>query len=249
MGLSLLVGALVTSFAGDPVTGVVAGVGAGGVAALRMDADHSVRDRVVAVLAASAYTLALVHTVGGLALLPAPIFPFTAIGIADHLSERPPAAPPVELTASSAVSGACRRVLQRAAAPSVRRWAGRGHDAGPPPGGEQAGASSVLDRTTPASQRAVLGDAPLGGEVDVDDAEPLRIALGPLEVVEQRPHEEAAQVDAGGDGVVPGPQVGVEEGDAVGVADPPVVVHPVGERATVLVDVERGEGRSRRSGG
>jgi hypothetical protein len=88
MGLSLLVGVLVTSFFGDPVTGVVAGVGAGGVAALRMDADHSVRDRVIAVLAASAYTLALVHTVGGLALLPAPIFPFTAIGIADHLSER-----------------------------------------------------------------------------------------------------------------------------------------------------------------
>jgi hypothetical protein len=88
MGLSLLVGVLVTSFAGDPVTGVVAGVGTGGVAALRMDADHSVRDRALAVLAVSAYTLALVHTVGGLALLPAPIFPFTAIGIADHLSER-----------------------------------------------------------------------------------------------------------------------------------------------------------------
>lgn len=88
MGLSLLVGVLVSSFAGDPVTGVVAGVGAGGVAALRMDVDHRVRDRALAVLAASVYTLALVHTVGGLALLPAPIFPFTALGVADHLSER-----------------------------------------------------------------------------------------------------------------------------------------------------------------
>jgi hypothetical protein len=29
-----------------------------------------------------------VRTVGAAALLPAPIFPFTGIGVADHLSER-----------------------------------------------------------------------------------------------------------------------------------------------------------------
>jgi hypothetical protein len=34
------------------------------------------------------YTFVLVRMAGGLALLPAPIFPFTAIGIADHLAER-----------------------------------------------------------------------------------------------------------------------------------------------------------------
>ncbi len=88
MGLSLLVGVMVWSFAGDPVTAVVAGVGAGGIPALRMDDHHTVRARAVAVLAASAYTLLLVYMVGGLALLPAPVFPFTSLGIADHLAER-----------------------------------------------------------------------------------------------------------------------------------------------------------------
>lgn len=88
MILSLLVGVMVTGFVGDPVTGMVAGVGAGGVAALRRDADDELRPRVVAVIIASLYTLVLVYTAGGIALLPAPIFPFTAIGIADHLSER-----------------------------------------------------------------------------------------------------------------------------------------------------------------
>jgi hypothetical protein len=34
------------------------------------------------------YTLVLVRLAGALVLLPAPIFPLTAIGIADHLSER-----------------------------------------------------------------------------------------------------------------------------------------------------------------
>jgi hypothetical protein len=88
MGWSLFVGLMVTAIVGDPVTGVVAGVGAGGIAALRMDADHTTRARVIAVAVASVYTLLLVHTAGGIALLPAPIFPFTAIGVADHLSER-----------------------------------------------------------------------------------------------------------------------------------------------------------------
>ncbi|HEX6418920.1 MAG TPA: hypothetical protein VFZ77_10505 [Acidimicrobiales bacterium] len=88
MGLSVLVGVLVVGFVGDPVTGVVAGVGAGGVVALRRDPDDALRPRVVAVAIASAYTLALVYGAGGIVLLPAPIFPFTAIGVADHLSER-----------------------------------------------------------------------------------------------------------------------------------------------------------------
>ena len=79
MGLSLLVGILVTSLVGDPVTGVVAGVGAGGVAALRRDDDDpALRPRVLAVIVASLYALVLVQLAGGIALLPAPIFPFTA---------------------------------------------------------------------------------------------------------------------------------------------------------------------------
>ena len=87
MGLCLLVGIPVSALAGDAVTGIVAGVGAGGVAALRMDDAHSRRTRAGAVVVAALYTFVLVRTVGALALLPAPVFPFTALGLADHLSE------------------------------------------------------------------------------------------------------------------------------------------------------------------
>jgi hypothetical protein len=76
------------AIAKEPVTGVVAGMAAGGIVALRMDDDHTVRSRILAVVVASAYTAVLVLTIGGLALLPAPIFPFTALGVADHMAER-----------------------------------------------------------------------------------------------------------------------------------------------------------------
>jgi polyferredoxin len=88
MGWCLLVGIPVSALAGDAVTGIVAGVGAGGIFALRFDDAHNWRARALAVVAASVYTLVLVRTVGAFALLSAPIFPFTAIGVADHLSER-----------------------------------------------------------------------------------------------------------------------------------------------------------------
>lgn len=88
MGLALLIGIPVSALAADAVTGIVAGVGAGGIVALRADDDHNWRARAIAVAAASAYTFVLVRTLGEMALLPAPIFPFTGIGIADHLSER-----------------------------------------------------------------------------------------------------------------------------------------------------------------
>jgi hypothetical protein len=88
MGLALLVGIPVSALAQDAVTGIVAGVGAGGIAALRRDPDSTTRSRVLAVAVAALYTFVLVRVAGGLVLLPAPIFPFTAIGIADHLAER-----------------------------------------------------------------------------------------------------------------------------------------------------------------
>jgi hypothetical protein len=88
MGWSLLVGIPVSALAGDAVTGIVAGVGAGGIQALRMDDPQNWRARALGVLVASAYTFVLARVAGGLVLLPAPIFPLTAIGIADHLSER-----------------------------------------------------------------------------------------------------------------------------------------------------------------
>ena len=88
MGLCLLVGVMVSAVAADAVTGIVAGVGAGGVASLRSDVDDAWRPRAMAVLIASLYTFVLVRTAGPIALLPAPVFPFTAIGLADHLAER-----------------------------------------------------------------------------------------------------------------------------------------------------------------
>jgi hypothetical protein len=88
MGWALLVGIPASALAGDAVTGIVAGVGAGGIQALRMDYPQNWRARAWAVLVASVYTLVLVRVAGALVLLPAPIFPLTAIGIADHLSER-----------------------------------------------------------------------------------------------------------------------------------------------------------------
>jgi hypothetical protein len=87
MGLALLVGIPVSALAGDAVTGIVAGVGAGAIVALRAEAAHNWRARAVAVLAASLYTFALVHAAGAFALLAAPVLPLTGIGVADHLSE------------------------------------------------------------------------------------------------------------------------------------------------------------------
>ncbi len=88
MVLAVVVGAMVSVVAADAVTGIVAGVGAGGVVALRSDTDHNWRARAYAVAFAVVYTFVLVRMASALALLPAPIFPFTAVGIADHLSER-----------------------------------------------------------------------------------------------------------------------------------------------------------------
>jgi MFS family permease len=88
MGLTLLVGIPVSALAGDAVTGLVAGVGAGGIVALRAEDEHSWRARAYAVGVAAFYAFVLVRTAGAITLLSAPIFPFTSIGIADHLSER-----------------------------------------------------------------------------------------------------------------------------------------------------------------
>jgi hypothetical protein len=88
MGMCLLVGIPVSAVAGDAVTGIVAGVGAGGICALRADDPHNWQARALGVLFACAYSFVLVRTAGAITLLAAPIFPFTSIGIADHLSEQ-----------------------------------------------------------------------------------------------------------------------------------------------------------------
>ena len=63
------------------------GVGAGGIVALRPEPSRNFRAHAIAVLLAGLAKFVLVKLVGSAALLPAPILPLTAIGVADHLSE------------------------------------------------------------------------------------------------------------------------------------------------------------------
>jgi hypothetical protein len=87
MGLCLLVGIPVSALAADAVTGIVAGVGAGGIVALRADLVHRWRLRAAGVAVGAAYAFVLVRVAGPVGLISAPIFPFTSLGLADHLSE------------------------------------------------------------------------------------------------------------------------------------------------------------------
>lgn len=87
MGLALLVGIPVSALARDAVTGLVAGVGAGGIAALRADPDHTWKARAMAVGMVSAWALITVRVTPEVVLVLAPALPFTSIGVADHLSE------------------------------------------------------------------------------------------------------------------------------------------------------------------
>jgi hypothetical protein len=88
MLLSLLIGIPVSALAQDAVTGFVAGIGAGGIAALRADLTHSFRTRALAILVVSAFAYLAVRSIDAVALLLTPALPFTALGVADHLSER-----------------------------------------------------------------------------------------------------------------------------------------------------------------
>jgi hypothetical protein len=87
MGLALVVGIPVSALAADALTGVVTGVGAGAVVALRSEESHSFKARALAILFTGVVTFLLVRLVGEIALIPTPILPFMAIGVADHLSE------------------------------------------------------------------------------------------------------------------------------------------------------------------
>jgi hypothetical protein len=88
MVLSLLVGIPISALAADAVTGLVAGLGAGGMLALRADENHTWRPRALAVALVTAWVFITLRTATDVALLLAPALPFTAIGVADHLAER-----------------------------------------------------------------------------------------------------------------------------------------------------------------
>src|SRR5439155_15042269 len=67
--------------------------------------------------------------------------------------------------------------------------------------------------------RAVLLRALLVFEIDVDDAEAFRITVRPLEIVEQRPREVAAHVNARRTGGVNGRNVAAQMVDAQRIRD------------------------------
>jgi hypothetical protein len=62
-------------------------VGAGAVGALRSDAAHDRRLRIAAVVLGAAYSFVLARVAGPAVLVAAPVFPFTGIGVADHIAE------------------------------------------------------------------------------------------------------------------------------------------------------------------
>jgi len=88
MGLTLLVGVLVSAAVPDAVTGFVAAIGAGGVVALRMDLVHTWKSRAVAVVIVTLWVAMSIRVIPQVALLLTPVLPFTSIGVADHLQER-----------------------------------------------------------------------------------------------------------------------------------------------------------------
>jgi hypothetical protein len=88
MLLAIAVGVPVSALAADAVTGLIAGVGAGGIVALRADPDQGWKPRAIAVALAAVYVFFLLRTSSDVALVVAPALPFTGIGVADHLGER-----------------------------------------------------------------------------------------------------------------------------------------------------------------
>jgi hypothetical protein len=87
MGLSLLVGIPVAAVVPDAVTGLVAGIGAGGIVALRPEPFGTWRARAIGVATVSVYVALMVRLVPDVAVLLAPTLPFTSLGVADHLVE------------------------------------------------------------------------------------------------------------------------------------------------------------------
>ena len=85
--LTLAVGVPVSALASDAVTGFVAGIGSGGIVAMRADLDRPWRARALAVFVATAWAFVTVRVMPEAALLLAPILPFVGIGVADHLLE------------------------------------------------------------------------------------------------------------------------------------------------------------------
>jgi hypothetical protein len=88
MGLTLAIGIPASAITQDAITGLVAGIGAGGIAALRADTEGAWQARALGVLAVAVYAFVMIRLVPDVTLLLAPTLPFTCLGVADHLAER-----------------------------------------------------------------------------------------------------------------------------------------------------------------
>src|SRR5216117_319065 len=92
----------------------------------------------------------------------------------------------------------------------------------------------------PIEERTPLQGASLGREIHLHDAEALRVAVLPLEVVEERPREVAAQVDSLPDRPVRRLEVPAVVLDTARVLDyASGIGSRIGQRGAVLGDVER----------
>ena len=88
MVLALVVGIPVSALAQDAVTGFVAGMGAGGVVALRPEVYNGWKGRALGVIVASVGIYLFVRVAGVPAIMITPAVPFTTLGVTDHLAER-----------------------------------------------------------------------------------------------------------------------------------------------------------------
>jgi hypothetical protein len=86
MGLWAVIGIPLAAM--DIVTGLVAGFGAGAVVAVRSEEEHTRKSRIIAVTAATLYTLILVQFAPETALVGGSVLPFVGVGIADSVMER-----------------------------------------------------------------------------------------------------------------------------------------------------------------
>src|SRR3954451_22856669 len=109
------------------------------------------------------------------------------------------------------------------------------------PGRDRRGLRRALSRSDEVAVpvEAVLRHTLEGRVVDVDDPEALRVAVRPLEVVEQAPHEVALHRRPVGDRLRDGRGVRLEVRGPLGIVHAPVVDADVAERGAVLGDVDR----------
>ena len=96
-------------------------------------------------------------------------------------------------------------------------------------------ASGAGDLAVPTE--GVLGDAPAGGIINVDEPKAFAIAVAPLEIVGQRPVEISPDVHAPFHSLPKTGKIPRQEVDPVGIVDLPVQIDPVIAAQAVFCDV------------